>query len=116
MLPVGIGPLAILGVILLLAFLVESLVEYLFGPVFDKIPKLTKAKWSLMYIAMAVGIAGAFVYSFDLLYLLGQFLGVEISLTPYGIVLTGMAIGRGSNYLHDILTKFFSKSNTPTQE
>ena len=116
MLPTGIGPLAILGVILLLAFLVESLVEYLFGPIFDKIPSLTKAKWTLMYIAMATGILGAVVYSFDLLYLLGQLLSVEVPKTVYGIVITGMAIGRGSNYLHDILTKFFSKSNTPTQE
>lgn len=107
MLPVS--GLAILGVILLLAFLVETLVEYFAAPVFDKIPKLTAAKWSLMYVAMAVGIFGAFVYSFDLLYLLGQLLGVAVPQTPYGIVITGMAIGRGSNYLHDILTKFFTK-------
>ena len=107
MLPVS--GLAILRVILLLAFLVETLVEYFFSPLFDKIPKLAPFKWLLMYVAMVVGIAGAFVYSFDLLSLLGQLLGVSIQQTAYGLVITGMAIGRGSNYLHDILTKFFTK-------
>ena len=104
---------ASLGVIFLLAFLVESLVEFAFGEVVNHIPKLQPYKWLLMYIAMGVGIGGAFVYKFDLLYLLGQFIGAEIPLHPFGIVLTGMGIGRGAGYLHDLVSKFFKKPTVP---
>lgn len=99
----------VLAVIFLLAFLVESLVEYLFGALFEHVTALLKFKWTLMYIAMAVGILGAFVYRFDLIYLIGQFVGSSVAVTTFGIVLTGAAIGRGANYLHDLVTKYFVK-------
>ena len=50
--------LAILAVIFLLAFLTESLVEYLFGALVDHVPALTSYKWLLMYIAAGVGVSG----------------------------------------------------------
>lgn len=103
--------LAILSVIFLLAFLTESLVEYLFGAVADHIPALTPYKWVLMYISAGVGVAGAFIYSFDLLYLVGQFVEAEIASTAFGITLTGLAIGRGAGYLHDLVNKYFKKPN-----
>jgi len=105
----SLSVLSLLAVIFLLAFLVESLVEFAFGKIFENFPKISKHKWALMYIAMAVGIIGAFVYEFDLLYLLGQFLGVEIPMTVFGKVITGAAIGRGSNYIHDLVNKYFVK-------
>lgn len=103
----------VLFVIFLLAFLVESLVEYLFGAPFENIPAMKPYKWLLMYVAMAVGMVGAFVYRFDLLYLLGAFVGTAIQVTVFGILLTGAAIGRGANYLHDLVTRYFVK---PSQE
>jgi hypothetical protein len=106
--------LGLLGIILLLAFLVESLVEALFGPAFDKIAILTPWKWCLMYVAMIAGVIGAFVYGFDLLALLSAYLKVNLPSTPFGILLTGLAIGRGSNYVHDIVTRFF-KPETPAE-
>lgn len=99
----------ILAVIFLLAFLVESLVEYLFGKVVDNIPALTPYKWGLMYVSAIVGVVGAFIYGFDLLYLLGQFVGAGIPSTGFGVALTGLAIGRGANYLHDLVDKYFVK-------
>ena len=101
--------LAILAVIFLLAFLVESLVEYLFGQVFEHVPALVPWSWCLMYIAAIVGVLGAFIYKFDLLFLLAVYLGVPLISSWFGIALTGLAIGRGSNYLHDIVVKFFDK-------
>jgi hypothetical protein len=102
-----------LGVIFLLAFMVESLVEAVFGKIFDAVPVLASHKWTQQYIAFAVGIAGAFVYQFDLLYLCGQFMGVAVPLHPVGMILTGVAIGRGAAYLHDLVTKFFVKPTLP---
>ena len=100
---------AILLGIFLLAFLVESLVEYLFGALFDHVPGITPYKWVLMYVAMAVGILGAFVYQFDLIYLIGLYVKAGIATTVFGIILTGAAIGRGANYLHDLVQRYFIK-------
>jgi hypothetical protein len=33
-----------------------------------------------------------------------------IPVTTFGYIVTGAAIGRGSNYLHDLVKKFFAKS------
>lgn len=104
-----LGVLGILLVILLLAFLVESLVEYFAGQLFQRVPVLQPYSWALMYIAAIVGVAGAFVYRFDLLYLLAQFAEVPLQSSSFGIALTGLAIGRGANYIHDLTTRFFVK-------
>lgn len=103
------NPLLVLVVIFLLAFLVESLTEYLFGQIFAHVPALQPWSWCLMYIAAGVGVLGAFVYKFDLIFLLGSYVGVVMPITWFGILLTGLAIGRGSNFLHDLVTRFFVK-------
>jgi len=100
---------ATLAVIFLFAFLVESLVEYVAGTPFEKIPALTPYKWALMYVAMGIGVLGAFIYKFDLLTLLGTFVGASIPVTSFGLILSGCAIGRGANYLHDLVKTYFVK-------
>jgi len=105
--------LLILVVVLFIAFLVETLVEFVTAPLFDKVPILTPYKWTVMYVAIAVAITAAFLYKLDLIYMLAQFLGVDsIPQTIYGLVATGIAIGKGSNYLHDLIQKFFVKPTT----
>lgn len=108
--------LVVLVVTVFISFLIETLVEYLFAPFFNNIQKLTPYKWLQMYIAMAIGLAAAFIYQLDLVNLLSRFLsevsGVEqiVAVTTFGYIVTGAAIGRGSNYLHDLVKKFFAKS------
>jgi hypothetical protein len=114
-------PLIALAVVLLLAWMVESLVEAVFGTPFDKIARLGPYKWLLMYIAFGVGILGAFVYGLDILFLLTKYLdpaGGSVTLTPtvFGMVLTGLAIGRGSNYIHDLMKQFRSAEASDTKE
>ena len=101
--------LSILAVIFLLSFLTESLVEYIFGAIVDHVPALAKYKWLLMYVAAAVGLAGAFIYQFDLLHLLGEYVGANIPVHWFGIALTGLSIGRGAGYLNDLVSKWFKK-------
>ena len=96
-----------LGIILALAFLTETLVEFLFSDIFLKFPKLAPYAWTQKYIAVVVGIGGAFIYQFDLLYLLADFFGVPLVHSAFGIVMTGIGIGKGSNYLHDFIMRFF---------
>jgi hypothetical protein len=107
---------AILAIILFLSFLVEALTEYVFGQVAEHVKVLQPYQWTLTYIALAVGVLAAFWYRFDLVYLLARFLEqyapgvlVEIPQTNLGIILTGLAIGRGANFIHDLITKFFVK-------
>ena len=101
--------IGILAVIFLLSFLTESIVEYVFGQLIEHIPVLKPYAWLIMYVALSVGILGAFVYRFDLLYTLSNYLGAQVPTTPFGIAITGAAIGRGSNYLHDLVSKYFVK-------
>lgn len=90
-----------------LAFLVETLVEALFGRVMDHFPALVPYKWTLFYIAVLAGILGAFNYQFDVLYLLFLFVGVPSTTTLYGTAITGIAIGMGAVYIHQFISKFF---------
>jgi hypothetical protein len=112
--------MSVLVIILLLAFLVESLTEYLFGKLFDQVVKLKPYRWTLMYIAAVVGVVGCFLYGFDLLALLGGFLPDEGAAQAarqaswFGTLLTGLAVGRGSNYIHDLVAKFFVKGVQPS--
>jgi len=78
-----------------LSFLVESMVEYILGTPMDKIEAAKPFKWLLMYAAAVVGVGLAFWYKLDLISeITGQ-------VTTVGIVLTGLTLGRGSNYVHD---------------
>lgn len=99
----------ILAIVFLLAFLVESLVEFLFGQAFAHFPAIQPYSWALMYVAAAVGVVMAFIYRLDLVYLLAQLLELKWEPNVVGFILTGLAIGRGSNYIHDLVTRFFVK-------
>lgn len=99
----------IMGVVFLLAFLTESMVEYVFGTLFEKIQKLTPYKWALMYVSAVVGVGLAFYYALDLVSLLAVVLGENIAPSPVGFILTGLAIGRGANYLHQVVNTYFPK-------
>lgn len=99
--------IALLMLVLFLAFLVESLVEFVLGVAFDKVPVLQGHKWVLQYVALGVGIVLAFAYNLDLVAQMAAVLKLPLSVSVAGKVLTGMAIGRGSNYINDIWSKFF---------
>lgn len=83
------------GGIFLLAVLVEGTVEYLLSDVSVMQP-------FKKYVALAFGIVASVLYRVDLLAAVGL-----VSSVPFvGPVLTGLVIGRGSNYLNDIVGSF----------
>jgi hypothetical protein len=96
-----------LGLIFICALMVEGLVEYVFGEIANHVKTLEPYKWLTMYIALAVGVGGALVYQFDMLVVFAQWANVPIEHNVYGVVLTGLAIGRGSNYIHDLIKNAF---------
>lgn len=79
---------------LIAAVFVEGLVEY-------TLKNFATGKW-VKFVALALGIIFAIVYKLDLL----MMLGLE-AISPYvGYVVTGLIIGRGSNYVNDFMSKF----------
>lgn len=85
--------------ILALAFLSESITEYLFaGP----LSRRGLGRF-LPYVAAAVGITLCLAYRVDLL---ETALGLSPGWPPLGQALTGLILGRGSSYLHDFYTTF----------
>ena len=95
---------------LALAFLTESMVEYLFGQAVDHLPALAAWRWSLMYIAAIVGVFLAFYYRLDLLALIGG------AATPVGYAFSGLIIGRGANYLHDFVSRYILQKQFPAEQ
>ena len=85
---------------LFLAFMTEASVEYIFGTPMDKIAKLQPFKWLLMYAGLAVGIGLCFWYQLDIV---SEIYGTT---TTVGIILTGLAVGRGSNFVNDLYARY----------
>ena len=100
--------LLILAGALALAVLIESMTEYIFGTVADHVPALVPYKWLLMYVAAAWGVGVCIYYQVDLISLIFQ-----QEPTVVGVVMTGLAVGRGSNYLHQFISKFFPGKPIP---
>lgn len=81
-----------IAIVFILATLVEGLIEYLGSP----LPSTLKP-----YAAALLGVVVCVVYNADLLAALGY-----SAVFPYaGAILTGFVIGRGSNYLNDIISR-----------
>lgn len=89
-----------------LAFVCESMVEYLFAPLATML-KRTWPVWDeiqpLKYVSLAVGVALAFAYNLDVIY---EAFGFVAAWPGVGVVITGLAIGRGSNFVHDFWTTY----------
>ena len=82
---------------LLLATFVEGLINYLFGVNEGEY----KRHW-IRYIALVAGIALAIAYQLDILSLTGL-----VAIHPMiGYIVSGLIIGRGSNYLNDFVSSF----------
>jgi hypothetical protein len=81
--------------VLALAFLAESLTEYLFSVPLNSLRLPSRL---LRYVAVGVGVLLAWAYDLDITRDL-------LELTPrppiLGVVLTGVILGRGASYVHD---------------
>lgn len=108
--------LGLMGVVLLLAFVAESSTEYFFGDLFDHIEVLKPYK-PLKYVAAIVGLIFAFWWKLDVIYLstaiLSELLNENLNNFPIaltnvstlGIIVTGVSIGRGSDYVHQLYNR-----------
>lgn len=87
--------------IFILATLVEGFTEFAFG-------KVEKLKPYIMYIALVLGVGASIAYKVDIL---AHF---DLHTNQYvAYVISGLIIGRGSNYLNDIISALRG-GNKPT--
>jgi len=84
--------------ILFLTMFVESFVEYVFGNV-------EKAKKYLMYIALGFGVLASIFYKIDI----PSMIGLTSSVPYVNYVVSGLILGRGSNYVNDVVSWFRSR-------
>ena len=89
--------LPIVGAGLFMALVLERLVELLVKP---PLPEAWKP--IIPYISAVVGVAAAFAFSIDLVGPTLELFGVTPAVPWAGRLLTGLAIGGGSNLLHDL--------------
>ena len=99
-----------LSQLLLVAFLVESLIQTI-KPLYDH-----SNGWNLdALIALVVGIGFCYIINVDLFSIVNINLdfGDPVINHAVGVVLTGVVASRGSNFAHDLL-KYVQKSSTPS--
>jgi hypothetical protein len=87
------------------AFLAESVTKYFFRPLAKLLAEATEIPLlgDLRYVAAPIGIGLCVAYRLDLLLAAG----FEARARVVGFVLTGVVIGRGSNFLHQFVEQFF---------
>lgn len=83
---------AILGIIFLATF-VEGLINYITGDS-DGVPRVV-----LKYAALVVGVLAAIAYQVDI----PTMAGLATAWPVANYIVSGIIIGRGSNYVHDVL-------------
>lgn len=133
--------LVMLGEILLASFIIERGVEFVFGTVANLLVGIFPGVSGLLLpnqqtgkagpfrtgfiqlMAVAFGIFSALIWRLDLFNLFAQlrvFLAGEtdaslilLEVTTWGIVLTGIVIGMGSVFIHELYKAYFGKQ-TPT--
>lgn len=93
--------LTALAGIIFLAVVLEGTLTYIFN---SKDQEAEPREW-IKYVALLAGIGLAIVYKIDLPTLLGLKLNVLIM----NYVISGIAIGRGSNYINDLAGLFKPK-------
>ena len=108
------------GLALTLAFLTESMTEYLFSFWVNALVSWMARSWfpefanaqPLKYVAALVGVYLAWAYKLDLLY---EAFHILPTVNLVGVILTGLAVGRGANYLHDLATKYLGLKPQPVE-
>lgn len=88
--------------IFILAAVVEALITYIVPSNQNDTPR----EW-IKYVSAVLGVVLCVAYNADML----AILGVVTPLPYVGAVVTGLIVGRGSNFLSD----FYGKVKTPTQ-
>ena len=92
--------------IVTLAILVESLAEVVKAGIAPK----TLPKWVWLIITSAFGIALCLIFSVEIFSVLGFVGGTTVSIVAAQVI-TGIAVGAGSSFMHNLIGKLTSVKN-----
>lgn len=87
--------------VFLLAFVAEAMTEYLFSELLNRIEG-GQYCFVLKYIACTIGICFCVAYRVDILEMVA---GLKPATPWIGWVISGTIIGRGSNFLNDVIDR-----------
>jgi len=119
--------MVLLGVSFVMSWLIETLTEAILGNWADYV--VERVEWIdeemkvrlLQLVPLALGVYSVgFLYQFDFISWLSVTLSataetfkisapVVIAVTPYGRIVSGLAVGQGSHYMHELIGKFLKK-------
>lgn len=85
-----------------LSLVTERIVEQFVAPLVDRYPNI---KWILPYIALLMGSLVTAAFGVDLFTPLAESLGLVPVSKSVGLVLSGLVVGGGSSFLHDLWPK-----------
>jgi len=111
----------ILGLVLILAWLVEGIVELVVKTALNAIwtepteQQLGVATALKLVTSIALGIVLAFATGIDLLNVVAKTFGQTIEPT-IGLIFTGVILGRGSNFIHDFWKRIQNPMSILTKE
>ena len=93
---------SIFGLVAFFATLNERLIELIYKPIAEQLPANPVVLMATPYLAMITGVGLALSFQLDIISPLVTVLSIDL-ISPWpGIVITGLIIGSGSNFLHDI--------------
>ena len=105
--------LKVLFAVFFLAFLAESMTTYFFADILGVLAARFKwiaaVEW-LRYVAGIVGIGLAISYKLDLP---GAYFDMTTTNPMVGWILTGLVIGRGANFVHDLANRYIWNKPEP---
>jgi hypothetical protein len=95
----------VLGFIVLIGFTIEKLTEKFFKPLIGLFTNVAVAD----YVALVFGLGVSIGFQIDVLTPLAVSVGLE-PLTPwFGLVVTGLGVGGGANFWHDVIQNKIQK-------
>lgn len=89
--------------LIFVAIVIEALITYAKTFVVDK-----KIQWQVI-ASVALGVLCAIAFKVDLF----EIGGITSTIPYFGMVLTGVLMSRGSNYLYDVIKKITSIATSP---
>lgn len=104
-------PIVTLIIAFILAVAAEGGVEILFGQPLAMIKTTSPYKSMILtYIGVAAGVFLAIFYQVDMIYSLGTLASETGAVQPslVGYIMSGLVIGRGSNYVHDFAMRILA--------
>jgi len=91
---------------IVVAAIIEAVLEYVFGIWWTPIPDPDKRKKILMAVGLFLGVIICIYYRIDVVYEMMAQVGFQVQTGIIGYVISGLIAGRGSEFVHSFIILF----------